>query len=112
MKQKKFECMLGVHEYTIPDKGYFNIKICKHCKRKGYYKYPNGYEIWTKYDDKGNEIHWKDSYGGECWREYDDKGNEIHWKNSNGEEYWLDNNIWVNKKPKNWRYEKYETEKI
>ena len=33
MNNKKFECMLGFHEYTIPDKSNFGIKICKHCKK-------------------------------------------------------------------------------
>ncbi len=128
MQNKKFECVLGFHEYTIPDKYNSNTKICKHCKKFGYYNL-NGYEEWKEYDNNGNEIHFKNSDGIEYWTEYDNNGNVIYWKNSNGYEEWSDsegniihrkysneyeewlnnNDKWVNKKPKNW---KYETEKV
>ena len=45
-------------------------------------------EYWYEYDDKGNEIHYKDSKGYEEWNEYDDKGDMIRYKNSNGYEWW------------------------
>ncbi len=112
MIEKKFECMLGFHEYTIPDKNNSYVKICKHCRKYGYCKYPDGFEIWTEYDDRGNKIHLKNSNGFESWRKYDNNGNEIHYKSSDGYELWKDTNgKWVGEKPKNWRYE-YETKTI
>ena len=41
-----------------------------------------------EYDEKGNEIHYRNSTGFEWWMEYDEKGNEIHTRNSNGYEWW------------------------
>jgi YD repeat-containing protein len=105
----KFECALGCHNYTIPDKNNNNILICENCKKKGHYKGSNGYEAWYAYDDKWNVIHYKSSNGYEIWYGYDNKGNRIHWKNSSGYEIWLNNKgYWVDKKPKNWGYEKYD----
>jgi YD repeat-containing protein len=102
----KFECALGCHNYTISDKNDPTILICENCKRKGYRKI--GYEVWYDYNDRGNIIHQKDFTGYEVWYDYDDKGNYIHRKESGGYEGWRDNNgSWVNKKPKNWKYEKY-----
>ena len=53
-----------------------------------HYKEPDGFESWSEYDDKGNQIHYKDSKENETWYEYDDKGNEIHFKTSSGFETW------------------------
>ena len=38
-------------------------------------------ESTREYDEKGNLIHFKDSYGNEYWYKYDEKGNEIHYNN-------------------------------
>ena len=104
-KSKLFECSLGFHEYTIPYKNDPSILICKHCKRFGYYKSDYGYEYWTEYDNKGNQIYFKDNRGNESWYEYNNKGNEIHYRTNNGRERWLHKGNWVDKKPKNWEYE-------
>jgi len=105
-KQHLFECMLGIHKYEIPDKNNSNIKICKYCKKYGYYK-DNiiGYEEWAEHDNKGNEIYWRDSIGYKEWKKYDNKGNMIYCKNNEGYEEWKDNNgKWTSIKPKNWKY--------
>ena len=47
---------------------------------------PKKLEPLIERDNKGNEIHHKDSNGYEWWREYDDKGRETHYKNSKGYE--------------------------
>jgi len=86
----KVKCLFGYHNYTIPNKNNPNILICGVCKRFGYYKDSDGYEIWFKYDEKGNEIHCKYSGGYEEWYEYDEKGNMIHWKDSSGYEVWYE----------------------
>jgi YD repeat-containing protein len=104
----KFECALGYHNYTIPSKILAHVLICENCKRKGHWKRFDGFEEWYEYDDNGNEIYYKDSTGFEGWYGYDDKGNVTHWRDSNGHEEWLNNEgYWTNKKPKNWKYEKY-----
>ena len=53
-----------------------------------HYKDSNGYEYWKEYDENHNEIHYKTSDGYERWQEYDENGNEIHYKDSNGFEVW------------------------
>ena len=53
-------------------------------------KNSDGFEEWYEYDSSGNKIHYKDTYGVEKWYEYDSKGNEIHSKESNGDEYWYE----------------------
>ncbi len=88
--QNKFECVLGCHEYTIPDKDYPYIKICKHCRKYGYYRSSYGVEEWTKYNNNGNRINFKNSNGYEIWYEHDSRGNLIHIKDSEGYEKWLD----------------------
>src|SRR5690606_8842193 len=40
----------------------------RHCEI--HYKYPNGYECWYEYDERGNEIHFKNFRGYEYWFEY------------------------------------------
>ena len=47
-----------------------------------------GCEEWNEYDEKGNQIHHKDFKGYECWKEYDEKGNLIYYKDSYGYEVW------------------------
>ncbi|MEA3421004.1 MAG: hypothetical protein U9Q97_04945 [Acidobacteriota bacterium] len=100
----KVECLFGFHKYTIPWKKDSNVLICENCKRVGYRKNSNGGVTWYDLDEKGNMIHCKDSIGFEVW--YDKEGNEIHCKNSYGYESWYDGSEWVDKKPKNWKYEK------
>ena len=86
-KAKLLQCALGFHEYTIPTPDSFgrNIKLCKNCKRYGYYKDSSGYEIWT---------------------EYNDKGREVYYRSSDGYEIWFDGKKWVREKPKDWVYER------
>jgi len=105
--KNKVKCLFGYHNYTIPDKNNPNILICDVCKRFGYCKYPNGYEGWYEYDEKGNIIHRKYSDGFEEWFEYDEKDGVIHRKYSSGYEIWYDGEEWKNVKPKNWKYEKH-----
>ena len=33
------------------------------------------YESWYEYDERGNEIHHKDSDGFEWWKKYDERNN-------------------------------------
>ena len=56
----------------------------------------------TEYDERGNEIHRKDSDGNESWceYEYDDHGNQIHQKSSYGNESWHEYEYWENGKIK------------
>jgi len=121
-------CLFGYHDYSkelTKDKDERGMCLCKHCKRSGYYK-GAGFEMWCDYDERGNCTHIKDSDGYEIWYDYDEKGNMTHEKWSNGHEFWYDrkgnpihekwsdesgtwkNNRgnWVDKKPKNWKYEK------
>lgn len=54
--------------------------------------YPDG-ELWSQYDDKGNEIYVKEVYKEsvtQYWKEYDSKGNLIHGRKSGGYEWWVD----------------------
>jgi len=88
--KNKVKCLFGYHNYTVPNKNNPNILICDVCKRFGYRKWSSGFEIWYEYDEKGNEIHYKDSDGLEEWYEYDEKGNKTHYKDSNGYEYWCE----------------------
>jgi len=37
-----------------------------------------------KYDERGNEIYYKDLIGVEEWKEYDENNNLIHYTNSKG----------------------------
>ena len=53
-----------------------------------YFKNPDGYEVWKKYDYTKNCIHFKDSTGIEWWSEYDLNNNCIHYKSVNGYEWW------------------------
>jgi len=122
-------CLFGHHDYSekkTKDKYGDDVHLCKICKRSGYYKRSDRDEIWCDYDKKWNRIHEKHSDGFEAWADYDEKGNIIHVKCADGRECyldeeenmvyrkypdgseeWLDNGEnWVDKKPKNWKYEK------
>ena len=37
----------------------------------------SGYESWIDYDEKGHEIHYKDTNGYESWIDYDEYGEAI-----------------------------------
>ena len=43
-----------------------------------------------EYDEKGNEIHYKDSDNTELWDEYDANGNNVYSKNIYGDETWFE----------------------
>ena len=43
----------------------------------------NGFEYWKKYDNNGNEIHYKDSNESEYRYDYDENNNLIHYKDLN-----------------------------
>ena len=43
----------------------------------------------SRYDDRGNLIHYKHSDGFEYWREFDENNNRNYYKNSNGCELWF-----------------------
>jgi len=88
--KNKVKCLFGYHNYTIPDKDNPEILICDVCKRFGYRKYSNRYEIWYEYDEKGNMIHCKYSDGYEEWYKYDEKRNKIYCKTSGGHERWYE----------------------
>jgi len=88
--KNKLKCLFGYHNYTIPNKNNPNILICDVCERFGYRKYFGGLEMWYEYDEKGNEIHRKDSDGYEMRYRYDEKGNMIHCKTSSGYEAWFE----------------------
>jgi len=130
--KNKLKCLFRYHNYTIPNEDNPNILICSVCKRFGYRKWSSGlevwyeydekgnlihrknsrgYEVWYEYDEKGNKIHYKDSDGYEYWCEYDEKGNMIHCKDSDGREAWYDGKRWVERKPKNWKYENVRSKK-
>ena len=74
----KIKCLFGYHEYTLPDERNPDTLICKHCRRFGYAKYPNGNETWREYNDKGRVIFYRTSYGTEIW--YDNAGHVINYK--------------------------------
>ena len=77
----KLTCLFGFHNYSkkfIRDKGQHLARVCKVCKRSGYYKFAFGLEGWFDYYEEGNVIRRKYSDGDECWYEYDENGNEIH----------------------------------
>ena len=74
MNVQKIKCFFGYHKYTIPHKRYSIILLCRHCKRFGYRKWSNEYELWFEYDERGNMIYSKDDDGYEIWYEYDEKG--------------------------------------
>jgi len=88
--KNKLKCLFGHHNYAIPNKNNPRILICDVCKRFGYCKYYDGYEVWYEYDKKGNRIHFKNSDEYEEWWEYDERGNMIHWKDSSGYEVWYE----------------------
>ena len=46
----------------------------------------NGMPEIKEYDNRGNEIHFRDSDGYESWHEYDANNNMIHLRISNGKE--------------------------
>lgn len=123
-------CLFGHHQYNeepTKDKHANFIHLCKICGRSGHWNWGgegevwHGYdengnlihskwsderEIWFSYNEKGNRIHIKWNNGREVWYKYDENGNCIHEKYSDGEEAWRDGRgCWVNKKPKNWKYE-------
>ena len=79
MINNNLTCLFGFHNYSkklTKDRDGFKIYLCTICKRNGYFKYDNGYALWTVYDNKGNNIHWKDNKGKEAYK--DDKGHWIH----------------------------------
>ena len=100
------ECTHKYSDEITKDKSGSYRYLCTICKRHGHYKYYNEHEYWYDYDDKGNNIHWRDDAGHEVWNKYDDEGNLIYSKNNSGCEEWKHNGKWVNKKPLNWKYEK------
>ena len=90
-------------EYVLGEKYYKNfpgtgnkwveLSLITEYDEKGneiHYKDSDGYEVWYEYDKNGNLIHMKDSDGYEAWCEYDKNGNEIYWKNSDGYEAWYE----------------------
>ena len=54
------------------------VKVYSH------YTYPNGYWYKYTYDEKGNELTYKNSNGSWSERTYDEKGNELTFKDSKG----------------------------
>ena len=40
--------------------------------------------VIKEYDEKGNEIHYRDSDGRECWYEYNANNRLIHYRTSDG----------------------------
>jgi len=67
-----------------------------------HYKNSYGEEYWYKYDENNNLIHYKNSYGYEYWYNYDENNNIIHCKYSEGDEHWYkyenNNKIEITKK--------------
>ena len=76
-------------EGEIKKEGNYTYKFINGDWREIHYK-DNKFESWHEYDNKGNEIHYKNNNGLESWREHDNKGHLIHYKNSNGIERWYD----------------------
>ena len=109
-KYNKLTCLFGHHQYgkkLTRDKDGHLTHLCKICERSGYYKYSDGEEVWSDYNNEGNCIHDKWSSEIERWLRYDKNGVHVHTKCDDGVEYWKNNSRhWVMKKPKNWKYEK------
>ncbi len=76
-KSQKIKCLFGFHKYTISNKQYSSILLCRYCKRFGYYRSSRGYEAWYEFNEKGKLIYYRSSFGYEAWYEYNEKGHII-----------------------------------
>ena len=67
---------------TTADNGMPEIKEYDNRGNEIHYRDSDGYEVWWEYDKNNNVIHYRTCDGYEVWWEYDEKGNVIFRKES------------------------------